>query len=320
MNRFVLRRVLALGTLSALVVPNAAHAQFSMGTASTYGVLYTGTGNFQLTSDSSVTGSVGVVSSNGTTSGSNGNFVQFSGGTITGNLDLVGRGPTPTARAAPSTGRSTRTFRPSPGLQHDHHSLDRLGRLVGHDARHHRQRGAALSGGTGGTQANTGLPGTTGTTYVYNTTAMNFLAGGALTINGSASDYVVINVTGQNNVQLKNGLVLTGGITDDQVFINVTGTNQQIGGNTNGGKDGIINGVIVGLNDTINIDSVNINGRVFGGGGGDFQLVSNAFTRPAHQPPVPEPASVAMILIGGGMAAGYTAFRRRRASKAVTTA
>jgi PEP-CTERM motif len=36
--------------------------------------------------------------------------------------------------------------------------------------------------------------------------------------------------------------------------------------------------------------------------------------------PTPEPASVVMILLGGGMVAGYAGYRRRRASKAAATA
>jgi hypothetical protein len=138
-----------------------------------------------------------------------------------------------------------------------------------------------------------------------------------LTINGAATDSVVINVTGNNNVQLKNLLNLTGGITSDNVFINILGVGQQIGGNTN---KGVVNGVIVGLNDKFNIDNTTIDGRIIGGSNQDFQLVSNFLLNAPPSPPpqvnpgVPEPSTWAMLLLGfAGI--GFMAYRRRNKSR-----
>ena len=61
-----------------------------LGTAANYGVLTgPGIGNFQLTSDTNITGNIGVGSSNGTTSGTNNN-IQLAGSNLVGNLSLGG--------------------------------------------------------------------------------------------------------------------------------------------------------------------------------------------------------------------------------------
>jgi hypothetical protein len=126
-----------------------------------------------------------------------------------------------------------------------------------------------------------------------------------LTIDGTGlapGQDVVINVTGNNNVALKNLLNLTGGLTDDQVFINITGTGQQVGGNTNGG---IVNGIFVALNDKFNVDNTTVDGRVIGGDSADFQLVSGFVL---NTPPVPAPlighGLLVLLAVGGVLSGG----------------
>jgi hypothetical protein len=117
-------------------------------------------------------------------------------------------------------------------------------------------------GGSGSITATSGTKDASGN-FVFTTTATNFLSGGALTITGSASDTVVINVTGNNNVQLKNLLSLSGGITDDM----------------------------------FNIDNTIIDGLVIGGSNQDFQLVSGFVLNAPSVVPTPEPTS--LTLLGG---------------------
>jgi hypothetical protein len=57
---------------------------------------------------------------------------------------------------------------------------------------------------------------------VFGTTSVNLNNASTLTISGSASDYVVINVT-DNNPAFNGKIVLTGGITSDQVLFNMFG-------------------------------------------------------------------------------------------------
>jgi choice-of-anchor A domain-containing protein len=133
--------------------------------------------------------------------------------------------------------------------------------------------------------------------------------GHTLTINGSAADFVVINITGSGNDKLDGALTLTGGITADHVLINFTGA-----GDVQGAANGAtLQGTFLIPNGKVNLNSLTIAGHLFGGlAGQDFQFVSNAFIA---QPPtaVPEPSTMvlsatALIIMG----AVY--LRRRRSS------
>jgi hypothetical protein len=249
-------------------------------------------------SNSTYNGNVATDNS-GSTAG--GNYVQFSSGTINGNFSFVGTAQTNLGSGTLNGAKISNDANVSSAYT----TISNLSATFAGEAGTTFVAGAQTLNATSGT-----LDG--GGNYVFTTTAANFLSSGALTINGTASQYVVIDVTGNNNVQLKNLLNLTGGITDDHVLINITGTGQQVGGNTNGG---IVNGIFVALNDKINIDNTTIDGRLFGGGTNqDFQLVSgfklNAPPSPSLNGTVPEPSTWAMMILGfAGI--GFMAYRRK---------
>jgi hypothetical protein len=224
------------------------------------------------------------------------NYVQFSSGTINGNFSFVGTAQTNLGAGTLNGSKIANDVRVSSA----YNTISSLSTTFAGEAGTTFLAGAQTLNATSGTLDASG-------NRVFTTTAANFLSSGALTINGTSSDYVVIDVTGNNNVQLKNLLNLTGGITDDHVFINITGTGQQVGGNTNGG---IVNGIIVALNDKFNIDNTTIDGRVIGGGSDqDFQLVSG-FVLNAPVGAVPEPSTWAMMLLGF-LGLGVIAYRRK---------
>ena len=107
-----------------------------------------------------------------------------------------------------------------------------------------------------------------------------------LTINGSASDLVAINLDGLGNIQFHGGIAFTGGIGPDNVVFNVGGGNYttMMGGssldiNNNGGAAGIARGIFLDPNGAISVTNAVINqGRVFGGDAHDFQFVSGSRT------------------------------------------
>ncbi len=295
-----IKSVMRLSVLSVCVAlsPQASAGTIDLGEAAYYGAI-AGPNTKSLQFSNSIYNGNVATDNSGTTAG--GNYVQFSGGTINGNFSFVG---TAQANLGAGTLNGSKIANDA-NVSSAYNTISSLSSTFASQT-------ATSFGGSGTLNATSGVLDATGS-YVFTATANNFLAGGALTINGSATDSVVINVTGNNNVQLKNLLNLTGGITSDNVFINILGVGQSVGGNTN---KGIVNGVFVALDDKFNIDSTTIDGRIIGGGSNDFQLVSNfVLNAPPSPPPqvnssVPEPSTWAMLLLGfAGI--GFMAYRRK---------
>jgi len=141
---------------------------------------------------------------------------------------------------------------------------------------------------------------------VFGTTSVNLNNASTLTISGSASDYVVINVT-DNNPAFNGTILLTGGITSDQVLFNMFGGNYttHTGGPTltisNNGQ--VATGTFLDPNGGMQINHSVLNGRFFGGDVVNQQIVSGAFITA----PVPEPGTAAL----GALALGVFALRRK---------
>jgi hypothetical protein len=130
---------------------------------------------------------------------------------------------------------------------------------------------------------------------VFTSTSFSIGNGHTLTINGAATDFVVINITGNGNA-LDGAMALTGGITADHVLINFRGT-----GNLQGAANGAtLQGTFLVPNEKVNLASLTIAGHLFGGvAGQDFQFVSNSFVAQAPIPtPVPEPTTLVLGATG----------------------
>jgi PEP-CTERM motif len=145
--------------------------------------------------------------------------------------------------------------------------------------------------------------------HVFSASSFSIGNGHTVTINGSASDYVVIDITGNSGNKLDGALTLAGGITADQVLINFLG----VGGNVQGAANGAtLSGTFLIPNEGVQLNSLVIDGHLFGGASNtDFQFVSNAFiNQPPMQPGVPEPSTWAMLLLGFA-GVGFMAYRRK---------
>ena len=139
-----------------------------------------------------------------------------------------------------------------------------------------------------------------GNYYVFTVTSVNF-PNGTFTINGSATDQVVLDIGFSAN--LHGQIVLAGGITSDNVVINMFGGNYttHMGGptldvNTNGL---VTMGTFLDPNGGMSAVSTTIDGRFFGGDVQNQQIVSGA----SIFAPIPEPASATVLILGGALSA-----------------
>jgi hypothetical protein len=289
-------------TLVALIAPQA-KADFSIGTAVNYGVLAEpGVKSFQL-NNSTVNGNVGIgagLGSGGVQIASNG-FIKPGGGTP-GQLDLVDSSATVSNPGNVAGGVHFSQSQVTTAIN----TVNSLGTMLGAEA------GTALtiSGAGQVVNASSGmLDG--GGNRVFTVAANGFNNNSAgFTINGAATDFVVININnGTSNESLGGPLTLTGGITSDHVLLNFTGTSGNLGsGSTNGA---VLNGIILAPNMLVNLDNVTIDGRLFGGRAGtDFQIVSGFNLNQPQS--VPEPASLTIFGIGVAFLGSIKAMRRSR--------
>ena len=134
-----------------------------------------------------------------------------------------------------------------------------------------------LSGSGQIIQASAGVPYTFGgvTDNVF-TATKGFNVGSTLTINGTASQYVVINIPVGQSAKFGAAVVLTGGITDDHVLYNlVPGNTTEVHGGAGINNPLAVHGIIVGIDATFNMDNLVTEGHIYGGGNNqNFQLVS----------------------------------------------
>jgi hypothetical protein len=273
--------VMVLAFSAAALAPQA-HAGFVIGAASNYAVLVEpNLHNFQLTSDSGITGNVGI--------GSPINSVGLSGGTIAGNLDFSVAEPS----GGPNFG-GTVTGTVSANVAAVTSALNTVNTL---NTTLGAETGSPLTISGGGQTINASAGTADGNgNQVYTVAANKFNLAGGITINGTASQFVVININnGTSNENINGAVNLSGGITYDHVLFNFVGTGGQLGAAANGA---IAQGIFLAPNMKVNIDSVTISGQLFGGGSSssnnDFQIVSNAFV----VQPVPEPSSILTTLLG----------------------
>jgi hypothetical protein len=159
--------------------------------------------------------------------------------------------------------------------------------------------------------------------YVFNLTSMNLANGNTLVINGdNLGDSVVINLStvNINNPHFAGAIVLEGGLTANQVLFNIIGGNTLTltGGATlqTSANNATQDCTYLDPDGTININSVNIEGHVFGGDSTDMQIVSGATVHAPPTAPVPEASTIisgALMLVPLGIGA-LRALRRNRAA------
>jgi len=303
-SRSVLAAFCFCGALSQTLV---AHAGFSLGDAQQFAVLSQFANNQLNFNNGTITGDIGL--------GSPRQFT-ISNGSVNGNSRFSGAGNTTGLTPDPDPGSNPGPFTVSGGgtvtggvVANDPfvtsalNTVNSLSQTLGGEA------GTALTLTSSQTiNASGGILDGSGN-RVFSSSSVNLANATTLTINGSASDYVVINVT--DNYPAFNGkILLTGGITSDQVLFNMFGGNYttHTGGPTltlspNGQTE---TGTFLDPNGGMQFNHGILDGRFFGGDVVNQQIVSGANITA----PVPEPGTAALAGLG------ILAFWLRRKSRA----
>ena len=172
------------------------------------------------------------------------------------------------------------------------------------------------SGITGNTTINA-----TGSVYVVDVTGdINLPQNDVLTVHGSASTDVIINVTGtlslHGNQSLNPALALSGGITADHVVYNFVGSGSAL--STSGGlnQESIADGILLAPQRDVGFAPGEVNGELIAGGT-NIQIVSGGSV---NQPPVGGPLPLPASVSGGAallsILASWRLIRRHQAVNA----
>jgi hypothetical protein len=307
--------ILCCAICLAAVLGSEARASIDLGDAYNYGVLYEGNGGQQFQFNNSfITGNVGI-GNDGTFKGSGSTPI----GTITGNLDFSAGSSgqfndgSIVVTGSVNYGVSAVTS----GLNTANSLSQALGLETG--------TSTTITGGMSLAASNGNL---VNGNRVFTVTGVSFAAGTTFTINGSASDTVILNITKSNlsGAGLNGSIVLTGGISTDNVIINLT---PDLGTNYNSDYTSLTGGPTLTISTNgatttadfldptgnIQVNHSLVDGRLIGGDTQNLAFVSgaNLVAPPVPPPPptVPEPMAIVVWLGLSGMAAG-AAWRSKR--------
>jgi hypothetical protein len=281
MRQFIPPHLLLAVTAACLtILPSAAKADYNLGAAANYGLIAGPSVTSETLSGSTINNNVGVAGAT--------NFT-FMGGTINGSLDFSGPGP--------ATGNTSGTI--VNGIDFNNSNVTAAYNAIASISNTATsETGSALSGSSI-SLSNYTADGDNN--YVFTVSSSAFLSTSGLTINGTAGQSVVINVSA-GNVAFNNSILLTGGIDSNHVFINIEGSGYSVTA-SNGST---ISGVVSALGDSINLTNAIINGRIIGGGNSGF-VIGAAVSLTS----VPEPSSLVMLLVGGTLVVGRSISRSR---------
>jgi hypothetical protein len=289
----------AAALLVGLCIVSPAHAGFSLGAAANYGILVEPNANNVQSSNGTVPGNVGIGQ------GLTGQF-QNSSGSIVGNVDFAGTANVQNPGLIAGT-ISSNVAAVTSALDTVNNLASTLGAEAG--------TSITINIGNNGSQtiqASSGKLDGSGNEVFTVSGGLNLNSNSettGLTINGTSSQFVVINFASLQN--LNGAILLTGGLTSDNVLFNYTG-----GGNFNPSSNHhTLSGDFLAVGAKVTWNAVTLDGRLFGGSSGnDFQINSGFnLTQPISA--IPEPASMVMgstsALIGLGCA--WRRYRRARA-------
>jgi hypothetical protein len=279
------------------------HAGFSLDGANNYAVLYEGNGGNTLSfNNSTLTGNIGI--------GATGKAQLNGPGTITGTFSFSAANTGQFSDSGVTiTGNGGVPLYSQSAVQTSLNYLNSLSLTLGLEP----GRSTTMNSG-GSITASSGILDGSGN-RVFDVSSVSF-PNGTFTIDGTASDFVVLNVPFSPS-GFNGSIVLSGGITSDQVLINMTPSTSNLTTYTNdyatlsGGPTLTIStsglttsATFLDPTGNFQINHSVLDGRLFGGDTQNSAIVSGA----TIVAPVPEPAALALAGLGLLMAS----FRFRR--------
>jgi hypothetical protein len=285
-------RYISIGIASLLTIfstPTVWASNIPIGDAANYAILYSGLGNNQLSiTNVTIQGNIGV--------GNTGKVANSCTSTVNGRLDFSSAN---TGQFSSTNGANVGPTSVNYGRANVANDLSALSTLSS-------TLGSASAGATNVSllNATTQIIDESGGTLltingiayrVFNISSVHDQAGQLLTINGDGSgDPVVFDFASNTNLQ---GDIVLNSLTADQVLWNFYGGNNGSGGpnlslNNNASSYPLEqwSGILLDPNGAISVVNANLNGRVFGGGDQNMQIVSgDHITAPSI--PVPEPST-----------------------------
>jgi PEP-CTERM motif-containing protein len=153
---------------------------------------------------------------------------------------------------------------------------------------------------------------------VFDVTSYSENDGDLVTIVGNGHNVVFDFGSPLENVNLKGLVALSGGLTADDVLWNFDSSGKNINLNTNNSSfpTEAFQGIILAPNDVMSMNAANLDGRFWGGGSGDMQIVSRSDDVIVPTVTVPEPSTWVMMMLGFAFL-GYIGYHSRRAATAI---
>lgn len=314
MNRTNVRFVIAIGTVVFGASVAQATTAFNLGSAANFGIVM-GTDNGSTTNSLTINGAATITGAVGIESGG---YFKQTAGSIAGVVDFSDAVSDSgyTNGTAITSGQSFSGSNNTVSGSSDNQGLyggwsSQLSSAATSISALQTTATNSISGGTTITSLNTcnsnvTLTAGAGVTTVWNSAGINLGPNCKVTISGSSTSLVIINVTSgsfvANDTIAGGGITLSGGITSQQILWNITGSGSNFSANGTTANN-VLTGIFLDTAGSYSLQNVTVNGWLYGAnstGGTPASLVDTigaGVTVTAGSNALPEPSTWMMAMV-----------------------